>query len=145
MLGASPIPGGATSTVRNPVPDHRPTAFSAPEAPTPTGRYSQAVAAGGLVFLAGQAPFDAQGVLVEGFEAQVRRCFANLEAVAAAAGTGLDRAVRIGVFLSPRADLAAYNRIYAELVRADPPPARTTVFSDFPDFDIEIDAVLLPR
>jgi EmrB/QacA subfamily drug resistance transporter/reactive intermediate/imine deaminase len=119
-------------------------AAATPHAPTPTGRYSQAVVAGDLCFLAGQAPFDADGALVEGgLEAQVRQCFANLEAVAQAAGTSLDRAVRIGVFLSPRADLAEYNRVYAELVAQDPPPARTTVFSDFPDFDVEIDAVLL--
>lgn len=119
-------------------------AHATTQAPTPTGRYSQAVVAGELCFLAGQAPFDAAGTLVEGgLEAQVRQCFANLEAVAQAAGTSLDRAVRFGVFLSPRADLAEYNRVYAELVAQDPPPARTTVFSDFPDFDVEIDAVLL--
>jgi 2-iminobutanoate/2-iminopropanoate deaminase len=94
--------------------------------------------------LAGQAPFDAQGVLVEhGLEAQIRQCFSNLEAVAAAAGTSISEAVRIGVFVSPRADLAEYNRVYAEIVTHDPPPARTTIISDLPGFDIEIDAVCL--
>jgi EmrB/QacA subfamily drug resistance transporter len=113
-------------------------------APTPTGRYSQAVVAGELCFLAGQAPFTPAGELVPGdLEAQIRQCFSNLEAVAAAAGTSLDRAVRIGVFLSPRVDMAEYNRVYAEIVAHDPPPARTTVFSDFPGFDVEIDAVCL--
>jgi reactive intermediate/imine deaminase len=114
------------------------------EAPQPTGRYSQGIIAGGLCFLAGQAPFDAQGVLVEhGLEAQIRQCFSNLEAVAAAAGTSISEAVRIGVFVSPRADLAEYNRVYAEIVTHDPPPARTTIISDLPGFDIEIDAVCL--
>ncbi|MDO8210336.1 MFS transporter [Conexibacter sp. CPCC 206217] len=114
------------------------------DAPAPTGRYSQAVVAGELCFLAGQAPFTPAGELVPGdLEAQIRQCFNNLEAVATAAGTSLQRAVRIGVFLSPRVDIAEYNRVYAELIAQDPPPARTTVFSDFPGFDVEIDAVCL--
>jgi len=120
------------------------TAAATPDAPAPTGRYSQAVVAGDLCFLAGQAPFTADGRLVEGgLEAQVRQCFANLAAVAEAAGTSLDRAVRFGVFVSPRADLAEYNRVYAELVSSDPLPARTTIISDLPGFDVEIDAILL--
>src|SRR5690606_13021583 len=79
-------------------------AYSTEHAPAPTGRYSQAIEAGGLVFLAGQAPHDPDGNVPEAFEDQVRQCFANLAAVAAAAGTSLDRAVRVGVFISPRAD-----------------------------------------
>lgn len=119
-------------------------AHSTAQAPAPTGRYSQAIEAGGLVFLAGQAPHDPDGNVPEAFEDQVRQCFTNLAAVAAAAGTSLDRAVRVGVFISPRADASAYNRIYAELMTADPPPARTTSYSDFIGFDVEIEATLLP-
>jgi 2-iminobutanoate/2-iminopropanoate deaminase len=117
-------------------------AASSEAAPRPTGRYSQAIVLGGVCFLAGQAPFDAGGTLVEGgLEAQVRQCFANLEAVAAAAGTTLSEAVRLGVFVSSRADLAEYNRVYSEIVTWEPPPARTTIISDLPGFDVEIDAI----
>jgi 2-iminobutanoate/2-iminopropanoate deaminase len=118
--------------------------ITTPDAPLPSGRYSQAVVAGGLVFLAGQAPILPTGEIVSGsIETQVAQCFANLEAVARAAGTTLGRAVRISVYLNTGVDMAAYNRIYGELVTADPPPARTKIFSDFPGFDVEIDAICL--
>jgi reactive intermediate/imine deaminase len=119
-------------------------AVEAPDAPAPSGYYSQALVADRLVFLSGQAPFDAAGSPVtRDLETQMRQCFSNLEAVAAAAGTSLARAVRIGVYLQPGTDLAEYNRVYRLLIRTDPAPARTTIFSAFPGFDVEIDAVCL--
>jgi 2-iminobutanoate/2-iminopropanoate deaminase len=118
------------------------TAVATTEAPAPSGYYSQALIACDLVFVSGQAPFRADGTLVIGdLEAQMRQCFANLEAVARAAGTGLERAVRIGVYLQPGTDLTEYNRVYRLLMTAEPAPARTTIFSPFPGFDVEIDAV----
>jgi reactive intermediate/imine deaminase len=117
------------------------------DAPQPSGYYSQALVAGDLVFLSGQAPFDADGNLVSGdLETQMRQCFANLEAVARAAGTSLTNAIRMSVYLQPGSDLAEYNRVYRLLMKTDPAPARTTIFSPFPGFDVEIDAVcVLPR
>lgn len=117
------------------------------DAPQPSGYYSQALVAGDLVFLSGQAPFDAGSNPVAGdLETQMRQCFANLEAVAHAAGTSLAHAVRMSVYLQPGTDLVEYNRIYRLLMPTDPAPARTTVFSPFPDFDVEIDAICaLPR
>lgn len=113
-------------------------------APQPAGRYSQAVSADGFCFLAGQGPLNLDGTIVrDSLESQLRRCFENLNAVARAAGTDLGRAVRIGVYLKPGTDLGEYNRVYAELITAEPPPARTTIFSDFTDFDVEIDAICL--
>ena len=56
-------------------------------APQPSGAYSQAIAAGGFVFLSGQGPFTPDGEVPEGgFGAQARQVFANLAAVAEAAG-----------------------------------------------------------
>lgn len=120
-----------------------PQAISTPEAPQPTGAYSQAIVAGDQILLSGQAPFDAAGRLVEGgIEAQVRQCFANLAAVAQAAGASLEQAIRIGAYVSPHADLAAYNAAFRELVTWSPLPARTTIVSDLPGFLVEIDAIL---
>jgi reactive intermediate/imine deaminase len=120
------------------------TAASTERAPQPAGRYSQAIVAGHFCFLSGQGPLHPDGeVERSSLESQVRLCFSNLEAVANEAGTSLDHAVRIGVYLNPGTDLAEYNRVYAELVTADPPPARTTIFSPFPNFDVEIDGVCL--
>jgi 2-iminobutanoate/2-iminopropanoate deaminase len=115
---------------------------TSPSAPPPGGAYSQAIAAGNLVFLAGQGPFEPSGEQVEGsFEDQARQTFTNLAAVAEAAGGSLADAVRVGVFLRDMADFPAMNRIYPEFF-SDPLPARTTVQSDLPGFAIEVDAVL---
>jgi reactive intermediate/imine deaminase len=111
-------------------------------APAPGGAYSQAIAAGNLVFLAGQGPYKPSGERVEGsFEDQARQTFSNLAAVAEAAGGSLADAVRVGVFLRDMSDFPAMNEVYPEFF-SDPLPARTTVQSDLPGFAIEVDAVL---
>jgi 2-iminobutanoate/2-iminopropanoate deaminase len=112
-------------------------------APPPGGAYSQAIAAGGFVFLAGQGPFEpGSGTKVEGsFGAQARQTFANLAAVAEAAGGSLDDALRVGVYLRDMDDFPEMNEIYLEFF-SDPLPARTTIQSNLPGFDIEVDAVL---
>lgn len=112
------------------------------EAPPPGGVYSQAIRAGNLVFLAGQGPFLPNGEKVDGgFEAQARQTFQNLAAVAKAAGTSLAEAVKVGVFLRNMDNFAAMNEIYRESF-PEPYPARTTIQSDLPGFEIEIDAIL---
>jgi reactive intermediate/imine deaminase len=116
---------------------------SSSNAPAPAGAYSQAIAAGPFVFLAGQGPFQPDGSKVEGaFEEQARQTFRNLTAVAEAAGASLADAVRVGVFLRDMQNFAAMNEIYKEFF-PEPLPARTTVQSDLPGFEIEVDAVLL--
>jgi 2-iminobutanoate/2-iminopropanoate deaminase len=111
-------------------------------APPPGGPYSQAIRSGGFLFLAGQGPFRPDGSKVEGsFEEQARQTLRNLEAVAAAAGASLADAVRVGVYLRDMSNFAALNRVYAEFFR-EPMPARTTIQSDLPGFEIEVDAVL---
>jgi 2-iminobutanoate/2-iminopropanoate deaminase len=117
--------------------------ISTENAPAPGGAYSQAIAAGSLVFLAGQGPFDpASGAKVDGsFADQARQTFRNLAAVAEAAGGSLDDAVRVGVFLRDMNDFAAMNSIFGEFF-SEPFPARTTIQSDLPGFSIEVDAVL---
>jgi reactive intermediate/imine deaminase len=113
------------------------------DAPAPAGPYSQAIATGELLFLAGQGPFRPDGSKVEGsFEDQARQTFANLAAVAAAAGSSLANAVRVGVFLRDMTNFPALNEIYREFL-SEPLPARTTIQSDLPGFEIEVDAILL--
>jgi 2-iminobutanoate/2-iminopropanoate deaminase len=116
---------------------------STEEAPPPGGAYSQAIAAGNLVFLAGQGPFAASGEKIEGsFADEARQTLANLAAVARAAGGSLADAVRVGVYLRDMADFTAMNEVYREFF-PEPLPARTTIQSDLPGFAIEVDAVLL--
>lgn len=97
-------------------------------APAAIGPYSQAVRTGLVVFASGQIGLDpATGELVGGgFEAQVRRAFQNLEAVARAAGATLGQAVKFTLFLTDLAQFATVNRIMAEVV-PQPYPARSTV------------------
>jgi len=104
----------------------------APLAPTPAGPYSHAaiqpIGSGQLVYLSGQTPNDPQtGRLVDGdVGAQARQCFANLEAVLAAAGLTLDDVLKVNVYLTDMADFAALNEVYRQTLR-EPYPARTTV------------------
>jgi reactive intermediate/imine deaminase len=97
-------------------------------APQPIGAYSQAVRAGDTVYLSGQVPFDpATMQLVPGdFEAQTRRVFENLKAVAEAAGGSLNQAVKFTIFLTDLGNFAKVNEIMA-LYCAKPYPARSTI------------------
>ena len=118
------------------------TPIRAEGAPAPTGPYSQAIKSGGFLFLAGQGPFRPDGAKVDGsFEDQARQTLQNLQSVAAAAGASLADAVRVGVYLRDMSNFAAMNKVYAEYFR-DPMPARTTIQSDLPGFEIEVDAVI---
>ena len=114
-------------------------------APAAIGPYSHAVAAAGLLFCSGQIPLDpVSGELVgKTPAAQARRCLENLEAVCAAAGTTLQRAVRLTIYMTDLAAFAEVNEVYASFF-ADDPPARVTVgVAQLPKgAQVEIDAVV---
>ena len=96
------------------------------KAPTALGPYSQAVRAGYTVYLSGQLGIDPpSGNLVEGIEAQARQVFANLRAVAEAAGGSLDDVVKLTLLLVDLADFAIVNDIMATCFQT-PYPARAT-------------------
>jgi len=119
-------------------------AVSTPAAPAAIGPYSQAIRAGSLLFVSGQIPLDpATGMMADGdVAAQTHRVFRNLAAILEAAGTSLDRVVRVGVFLVDMSDFAAMNEVYGTYFSA-PAPARATIqAARLPkDARIEIDAV----
>lgn len=120
--------------------------ISTPDAPKAIGPYSQAVRAGGTVYLSGQIPLDpATGELVTGpIEAQARRVFENLQAVAAAAGATLDDAVRVTIYLTDLGHFATVNAVMAEHFR-EPYPARVTIgVASLPKgAAVEVDCVLV--
>ncbi len=97
-------------------------------APEPIGPYSQAVEAGGVLYCSGQIPLDPDsGELVEGGIAeQARRCLKSLDAVCMAAGTSLDGAARITIYLSDLSLFGELNDVYSEFF-SEPFPVRTTV------------------
>lgn len=121
------------------------TPISTPHAPQAIGTYSQAMRAGNTVYLSGQIPLDpATGELVTGdVEAQVRRVFENLKAVAGAAGGSLDHAVRVTVYLTDLQHFALVNRVMAEYF-SQPYPARAAIgVAALPrGAAVEIDAIL---
>jgi 2-iminobutanoate/2-iminopropanoate deaminase len=97
-------------------------------APKAIGPYSQAVAAGELIFCAGQVALDpASGESVAGdVRAQTERVLENLSAVLSAAGSDLRHVVKTTVYLTDFNDFAAMNEVYAARF-GDHRPARATV------------------
>lgn len=113
-------------------------------APAAIGPYSQAIVHGGLVYCSGQIALDpSTGALVEGdVQAEARLVLKNLAAVLEAAGSGLDRAIKVTVFLKDLGDFVAVNQVYAQAF-GDHRPARACVeVSKLPrDVRVEIDCI----
>ena len=114
------------------------------DAPQAIGTYSQAVRVGNAVYLSGQIGLDPANMqMVEGIEKQVHRVFANLAAVAEAAGGSLADVVKLNIFLTDLAHFALVNSIMAEYF-IQPYPARAAVgVASLPkDALVEADAVM---
>lgn len=113
------------------------------DAPAAVGAYSQAVVVGGLVFTAGQIPLHPDGHLVEGdVRVQARQVLDNLSAVLAAAGSGLDRAVKCTVFLADMNDFAAMNEVYGGYFTGEPPARSAVEVARLPrDVRVEIECI----
>ena len=102
-------------------------AIETAKAPRAIGTYSQAVRAGSTVYLSGQIGLEPESMrMAEGIEAQTRRVFDNLRAVAEAAGGSLDGMVKLTVYLTDLAHFPRINEIMAEYFRK-PYPARAAV------------------
>jgi reactive intermediate/imine deaminase len=113
-------------------------------APQAIGTYSQAVRCGDTVYLSGQIGLDpATMQMVDGIDAQIRRVFDNLKAVAAAAGGSLDDCVKVNVYLTDLGHFAKVNEIMATYFR-EPYPARAAIgVASLPrNALVEVDAVM---
>ena len=119
--------------------------ISTERAPAAIGPYSQAVRAGGTVYLSGQIPLDpATGQLVQAdIGTETRRVFDNLRAVCEAAGGSLEHVARVGIYVMDLADFAQVNAVMAEYFQA-PYPARSTIqVAGLPrGARVEVDAVM---
>ena len=103
------------------------TMISTPHAPSAIGTYSQAVRCGDTIYLSGQIGLDPETMqLVEGIDAQVKRVFDNLKAVAEAAGGSLADAAKLTIYLTDLAHFAKVNEIMAAYFR-QPYPARAAI------------------
>jgi reactive intermediate/imine deaminase len=115
------------------------------DAPEAIGPYSQAIRVGNTVYLSGQIGLDPETMqMTEGIDAQIRRVLLNLQAVAVAAGGGLDDIVKLTVYLTDLAYFPRVNEIMAGFFK-QPYPARATVgVAALPrNALVEIDAVLV--
>ena len=119
-------------------------AISTDAAPAAAGPYSQAIRAGDLVFTAGQLGLDPTTGELAGDDvaAQAERALQNLKAILDAAGSGLDRLVKVTVFLADIGDWPAVNEVYARVI-PEPFPARSAfAVKDLPKgARVEIEAV----
>ena len=118
------------------------------EAPGAVGPYSQGIAADGFVFTAGQVPINpASGkVEAETIEDQTRQVLTNIDAVLRAAGSSLDRVVKMTVFMTDLADFQAMNGVYAEFFPSNPPARSAVQVVALPlGVQIEMEAVALAR
>jgi 2-iminobutanoate/2-iminopropanoate deaminase len=102
--------------------------ITSPDAPKAVGPYSQAIRAGDFIFCSGQAGFDpTTGKIVDGgIRAQTAQVLRNLDTVLKAAGSGLNRVVKVTVFLHDWAYFKEMNETYAEFFKENA-PARSTV------------------
>jgi 2-iminobutanoate/2-iminopropanoate deaminase len=121
------------------------TSINAPGAPAAIGPYSHAVRSGDLLFCSGQIPLDPETgeIVVVGPGAQARRCLENLEAVCAAAGTTLARAVRLTIYMTELAGFGEVNEVCAAFFPGEPPARATVGVAELPrGAGVEIDAIV---
>ena len=102
--------------------------ISTSKAPAAIGPYSQAVKAGGMLYISGQLPLDPSTgeFAASDIAGQTRQSLENLGAVLAAAGMGYGDVVKTTIFLADIGDFGAVNEVYATFFPADP-PARSCV------------------
>ncbi|MBC5737811.1 RidA family protein [Lawsonibacter faecis] len=113
-------------------------------APGAIGPYSQAVKAGGFLYVSGQLPLDpATGAFAgDDIASQTRQSLTNIKAIVDAAGMTLTDVVRVGVFLKDMNDFAAMNAVYGEFFTENCPARAAVEVARLPkDALVEIECV----
>ncbi len=112
------------------------------------GPYSPAVSAGDLVFTAGQVPLDPEtGKLVEGdFKTRARQTLDNLSNLLQSAGSSMDQAVKVTVYLTDLSRFAELNEVFSDYFPEEPPARSAVQVSKLPlDADIEIECIAVRK
>jgi 2-iminobutanoate/2-iminopropanoate deaminase len=120
--------------------------ISTDKGPQAIGPYSQAVKANGFIFISGQIPLNpvTGEVEVGDIGQQTTRVLENLKAIIEAAGSSLDKAVKVSVFLKDMREFASMNAVYAKYFPENPPARATVEVARLPrDVGVEIDIVAL--
>ncbi len=114
------------------------------KAPAAIGPYSQANAAGGFLFTAGQIPLDPGTMEVVGETAaeQARLALTNAKAVVEAGGLTLDNVVKVTVFIRDMGQFAAINEVYQTFFTGEPPARSVVEVSGLPkDVLVEVEMI----
>lgn len=116
---------------------------STDKAPAAIGPYSQAIKSGGLVYVSGQVPIDpATGKIPEAITDQARQSLTNIKSILEAAGSSMEKVIRVGIFMTNLADFKAVNEVYATFFTGDCPARATVQVCALPlGVNIEIEAV----
>ena len=118
--------------------------FATTNAPGAIGPYSQAVQAGGMVFVSGQLPIDpATGAFAgDDVKSQTRQSLTNIKNILASEGIGVDQVIRVGVFLKDMNTFGDMNEVYGEFFEGDYPARAAVEVARLPkDALVEIEAV----
>jgi 2-iminobutanoate/2-iminopropanoate deaminase len=114
------------------------------DAPKAIGPYSQAVEAGGFVFVSGQIPIDPKtgNVVQSDIKTQTEQVMKNARAIIAAAGCSMKNVVKATLYLRNMADFGVVNEVYGGYFPSDPPARATVEVSRLPkDVAIEMDFI----
>ena len=114
------------------------------DAPQAIGPYSQAVEAGGFVFISGQIPIDPKtgNVIQVDIKAQARQVMENAKSIVSAAGCGMSQVVKTTIYLKSMADFNVVNEVYGGYFSSSPPARATVEVSRLPkDVSVEMDFV----
>jgi 2-iminobutanoate/2-iminopropanoate deaminase len=121
------------------------TVIATDQAAPAIGPYSQAIMTDTMVYCSGQIPLTPAGVMVDGdVTAQTTQVLNNVKAVLAAAGSSLEKVVKVTVFLQDMGDFAAMNAVYAQYFTSNPPARSTVQVARLPrDAKVEIEVTAL--
>jgi 2-iminobutanoate/2-iminopropanoate deaminase len=119
---------------------------SSNKAPKAIGPYSQAIKANGFVFCSGQIPYDRERdeMVAGSITDQTKQALKNIKAVLEAAGSSMDKVVKVSVFLKDMDDFSEMNAEYAKWFGENPPARAAVQVARLPkDVDIEIEAIAI--
>ncbi|KAJ4424753.1 hypothetical protein N0V82_000472 [Gnomoniopsis sp. IMI 355080] len=115
------------------------------DAPAALGPYSQAIKTPSAIYCSGQIPLDAEGNFVQGtIQEKTGACIKNLKAVLAAAGSGIEKVVKVNIFLADMDHFAAMNEEYAKWFTHKPARSCVAVKTLPKNVDVEIECIALP-
>ncbi|KAK3334797.1 Endoribonuclease L-PSP-domain-containing protein [Neurospora tetraspora] len=118
--------------------------FSKDAAP-PAGPYSHAIKTPTAIYCSGQIPCDSEGNLVEGtIQEKTAACIKNLKAVLEAAGSSIEKVVKVNAFLTDMSNFAAMNEEYSKWFTHKPARSCVAVYQLPKGVDVEIECIAIP-